>query len=185
MALSSGLRRGELLGLTWRDFDEKDATLTVARSVEQTRGRLAFKPPKNERSRVIKLGAYTVGVLQEHRQAQHGQIFRRRQLGLPYEHLDLIFAHETGAIWPPATFGWRFGTIVKRAAIGAFRLHDLRHSSASILIAKGIDMKRISERLGSSGIAITADTYGHLFVDGQTAAAEAIDSAITSALKAR
>jgi integrase len=75
--------------------------------------------------------------------------------------------------------------VVKRAGIGHFRLHDLRHSSASILIARGVDMKRVSDRLGHSGIAITADTYGHLFVDGQAAAAEAIDSVIASALTAQ
>jgi integrase len=185
VALTTGVRRGELLGLTWRDVDENAATLTIARSVEQTRDRLVFKAPKNDRVRTIKLGNFTLSVLQEHRKTQHARIFRRRQLGLAYENLDLIFPREDGGIWPPATFGWRFGTIVKRATIGAFRLHDLRHSSASILIAQGVDMKRISERLGHSGIAITADTYGHLFVDGQAAAAEAIDSAISAAAKAQ
>ena len=185
VALTTGVRRGELLGLGWRDLDEKAATLTIARSVEQTRDRLTFKMPKNDRVRTIKLGAFTLSVLQEHRKTQHAQIFRRRQLGLGYENLDLIFARENGGIWPPATFGWRLGTIVKRAAIGAFRLHDLRHSSASILIAQGVDMKRVSDRLGHSGIAITADTYGHLFIDGQAAAAEAIDSAVSAAAKAQ
>jgi integrase len=185
VALTAGVRRGELLGLTWRDFDENAATLTIARSVEQTRDRLAFKTPKNDRVRTIKLGSFTLSILQEHRKTQHARIFRQRQLGLAYENLDLIFPREDGGIWPPATFGWRFGTIVKRATIGAFRLHDLRHSSASILIAQGVDMKRVSERLGHSGIAITADTYGHLFVDGQAAAAEAIDSAISGAAKAQ
>jgi integrase len=183
VALTTGVRRGELLGLRWRDFDEQAATLTVARSVEQTRGCLTFKDPKNDRVRMLKLGAFTVSVLQERRKAQHAQMFHRRRLGLPYEQLDLIFAHEDGRIWPPATFGWRFGTIVKKAEIGAFRLHDLRHSSASLLIAQGVDMKRVSERLGHSGIAITADTYGHLFVDGQTAAADAIDSVVSAAAK--
>lgn len=184
VALTTGTRRGELLGLTWRDFDEKTATLTVARSVEQTRGQLTLKSPKNNRARTIKLGAFTVSVLQEHRKTQHAKIFRRRQLGLRYENVDLIFGHEDGSIWPPATFGWRFGTVVKQADIGPFRLHDLRHSSASILIAQGVDIKRVSDRLGHSGIAITADTYGHLFVDGQTAAAEAIDSVVSDAAKA-
>lgn len=183
VALTTGARRGELLGLSWRDFDEQAATLTVARSVEQTRGQLAFKSPKNNRPRTIKLGAFTLSVLRKHRKTQHADIFRRRRLGLGYENLDLIFAHEDGAIWPPATFGWRFGTVVKQAGIGAFRLHDLRHSSASILIAQGVDIKRVSDRLGHSGIAITADTYGHLFVDGQTAAADAIDSVISDAAK--
>jgi integrase len=182
VALTTGVRRGELLGLRWRDLNEQTAALTVARSIEQTRGQLAFKSPKNGRERVIKLGRFTVAVLQEHRQSQHAAIFHRRQLGEEYHHEDLIFAAANGGIWPPATFGWRFGTIVKRAGIGAFCLHDLRHSSASLLIAQGVDLKRVSERLGHSGIAITADTYGHLFIDGQTAAAEAIDSAIVSAM---
>jgi integrase len=184
VALTTGARRGELLGLTWRDLDEKAATLTVERSVEQTRSRLTFKSPKSGRVRTIKLGAFTLSVLQEHRKKQHAQIFRRRQLGLSYEYLDLVFAREGGGIWPPATFGWQFGAVVKRAKIGALRLHDLRHSSASILIAQGVDMKRVSDRLGHSSIAITADTYGHLFVDGQTAAAEAIDSIISAAAEA-
>jgi integrase len=182
VALTTGVRRGELLALRWRDLDEKAAALSVARSIEQTRGRLAFKAPKSGRARTVKVGAFTLAILREHRKIQHAQIFSRRRLGLPYEQLDLIFAAESGGIWPPATFGWRFGVIVKRAAIGALRLHDLRHSSASLLIAEGVDMKRISERLGHSGIAITADTYGHLFIDGQNAAAEAIDSAIASAV---
>jgi integrase len=185
VALATGVRRGELLALRWRDFDEKIATLSVSRAVEQTRGQLLFKPPKNGRVRVLKLGGFTVAILQEHRKTQHAEIFRRRQLGLPYEQLDLIFSAETGLIWPPATFGWRFGTVVKRAAIGALRLHDLRHSSASLLIAQGIDIKRVSDRLGHSGIAITADIYGHLFVDGQKAGADAIDSVIAAAAEGR
>lgn len=130
-----------------------------------------------------KLGAFTVNILQEHRQTQHAEIFHQRQRGLPYEHNDLIFPNGSGGIGPPATFGWRFKALVKRAAIGPFRLHDLRHSSASILIAQGVDIKRVSDRLGHSGIAITADTYGHLFVDGQTAAADAIDSVVSVAAK--
>jgi len=176
VALTTGVRRGELLGLRWTDYDEQSATLSVRQSIEVTKGQLAFKAPKNDRWRAIKLGAETVEVLRRHRKAQHSEIFRRRQLGIAYTNLDLIFAHETGAVWNPAAFGWSFGAVVKRAEIGHVRLHDLRHSCASLLIKRGVPMKVVSERLGHSSIGITANLYTHVYAAEQDAAAEAIDA---------
>lgn len=178
--LSTGVRRGELLALRWSDFEEAAGIVRVRSSIEVSYKRLAFKEPKNGRSRAIKVGEPTVRVLTAHRKLQHSEIFARRRLGLEYaSDLNLIFPRDDGTIWHPDSFARSVGNIVRAAKLGALRLHDLRHSSASLLIASGVPLKVVSERLGHSSISITADIYGHVYAAQQDRAAAAIDSLLT------
>jgi len=181
VALTTGVRRGELLALRWSDLDLDSATLSVRRSLEVTRSGVRIKLPKSGRSRAIKLAATTIEILRKHRVAQHAE---RLQIGPAYGDLDLIFPREDGSIWHPDAFGYRFGSLVKAAGIGHVRLHDLRHCCASLMLKSGVHAKVVSERLGHSTISITLDLYSHVLPGLQEAAAEKIDALLDAALKA-
>lgn len=119
---------------------------------EWMNGRL--KAPKSNRSRSVKLASSTIQILRQHQAAQNVD---RLRLRTAYVDLDLIFPRESGAIWHPDLFGKSFGSVAKRAAIGHVRLHDVRHSCASLMLKSGVLAKVVSERLGHSTIAITLD----------------------------
>lgn len=106
-------------------------------------------------------------------------------MGPAYASHDLVFARDDGSIWEPELFGKAFAALVKPAGLGHLRLHDLRHSCASILLKAGVNAKVVSERLGHSTIAITLDLYSHLLPGLQRAASDAIESSLERALDER
>lgn len=180
VAAVSGMRRGELLGLKWADIDFESRQLAVRRSVEQTRAGVRFKSPKSRKARTIQLSTHALDALKKHRVAQ-GRT--RLALGPAYTKLDLVFARDDGSIWEPELFGKAFAALVKRAGLGHLRLHDLRHSCASILLKAGVNAKVVSERLGHSTIAITLDLYSHLLPGLQAEASEKIETSIETAIR--
>ena len=181
LAVSSGLRRGELLGLPWRDLDLKSGTLTVRQSLEETAAGCTLKQPKTARSRrSLPLGATTVAALRRHRAAQQEQ---RSALGAHYCDQDLVFASPDGSPWSPAAFSLAFMRLVRRIGLGGTRLHDLRHTHASLLLAQGVHPKIVSERLGHASVAITLDTYSHVLPGLQEAAVAQFDAGLATALE--
>ncbi len=153
----------------------------MRQSVEIARGHIGFKAPKNGELRTLSVGKDTVAALEAHRKLQHAQIFEPRRLGLPYDtKLNLIFVREDGTIWHPDSFAFHVRKVMKTAQIWHARLHNLRHSCASLLIASGESLKVVSDRLGHSSIGITADTYGHVYAAQQDGAAAAIDALLTT-----
>jgi integrase len=167
VALGSGCRRGELLGLRWRDVDLERGTLRVERSVERVTIRLdkrvryetRFKEPKSRRSRrTIPLPPFAVQRLRRYRvdQAQRLMAAGTRPNG------ETIVFDCDGLLWNPGLFGMRFTAIRDAAGLPKVRLHDLRHSYASLLLESGADLKTVSTALGHSSVAITADTYAHV-----------------------
>jgi integrase len=172
-ALGTGMRRGELLALRWRDIDLDGAKLRVEQSLEQTqRGGLVFKAPKTRHGRrTITLPASTVAVLREHLK----DVLERR-LKLRQGKLDddaLVFATWDGSTRSPNAMSKEWRRAVHAAKLKA-TFHSLRHTHASSLIAAGIDVLSISRRLGHGSPAITLGVYGHLFKPDDRAAA-AID----------
>ena len=176
-ALATGLRRGELLALSWTCVDLDDATVRVERSLEQIKTGLRFKAPKTKHGRrTISLPAGAVEVLREH---YRRQLEVRLLLGLGKPGPDaLVFCRPTGEPIPPNDLSrdWRRAC----ASLGLPRVmfHALRHTHASALVAAGVDVVQISRRLGHGSPAVTLNVYTHLFDASDDAAARAIDLAM-------
>ena len=185
LAIGSGLRRGELLALRWSDVNLDEGTLSVVRSLERItygpndpEGRvplLNFKAPKTKGSiRSIPLPAFAIERLRRHRREQKD---RFDALGVWRANDTLVFDH-VGEAWNPNTFGTEFAKRAKRLKLPRVRLHDLRHSYASLMLESGVDLTTVSRALGHSTIRITADTYAHVSPSMQQAAAERLNRLI-------
>lgn len=177
LALATGMRRGELLGLQWADFDLEAAAVTVARALEETKAGLRFKPPKTKHGRrTISLPPSAVTVLREHRVKQ---MELRLALGLGKLEPDaLVFCELDGSPLSPRalTGAWRTACVSLKLPLVMF--HALRHTHASALIAAGLDVVTISRRLGHANPTVTLNTYAHLFRQTDSIAAEAIEAAM-------
>lgn len=180
LAATTGLRRGEILGLRWESVDLTSATLAVVQSLEQTKDGLRFKSPKTHRSRrSIALPAMTVEALRVHKVAQAKE---RLALGPAWEEHGLVCPRPGGAPWAPDGFSTAFAAFVRRSGMKSFRFHDLRHSHASHLLRAGVHPKIVSERLGHSSVGITLDTYSHVLPGMQQDAVRLIDIALEAAI---
>ena len=172
----TGARRGEVLAVRWRDLDLTGGTVTIARSLSDTRDGLAFKTPKNGKSRDVELPASLVAILKSHRAAQAEE---RLALGSVYADGDLIFAMPDGNSIRPWNFGAAFADLVRRAGVTRIRLHDLRDTHASLSAKAGVPIEVLSRRLGHSSIGITMDRYLVVYRDRDRAAADAFDRLVS------
>lgn len=175
MALTCGLREGELLGLRWEDVDTEAMTLRVCRQLQRMRdgSGLAFVPTKNKKGRVIDLDPSSLEALRSHRKRQSEE---KLLVGSLYQDRGLIFATHVGTPLEASNVVNRsFKPLLKKAGLPNIRFHDLRHTCASLLLSKGIDAKVTQERLGHADIAMTMNTYSHLIPGMQKEAARAIE----------
>ena len=172
------LRCGELPALAWSHIDLDAATLRVERSLEQTKAGLAFKPPKTKHGkRTIALLPHAIKVLRDHRRQQ---LEFRLQLCLGKPERDaLIFANEDGTPMLPNNMTRRWQDVCVSRGLPQVMFHALRQTHGSALIAAGIDVVKISHRLGHAGPTVTLRTYAHLFQKVDTTAASAIELALT------
>jgi len=181
LALGSGLRRGEVLGLRWSDIDLEAATLSVKRSVETIRGERHEKEPKTARSRrTVSLPAFVVTALRRHRMAQAQQLL---QLGIGNRGSEgAVFTRIDGTAWEVGAFTLAFYRFMQRSGLPKIRFHDLRHSFGTLLRASGTDLKTISGALGHSTISTTANIYLHGVESLQKESADRLDRFVTSAM---
>jgi integrase len=158
-AAMTGLRRGELLGLDWDAVDLDAGRLAITRTLIEGKGAPRFSEPKTKRGRrSVALDAGTVEALREHRERQ---LDERLAWGAAYRDHGLVFCREDGTpIWP-RTFSRFFDHHVRDAGLPKIRLHDLRHTHATLALEAGVHPKVVQERLGHATIAITLDTYSH------------------------
>jgi integrase len=179
LAATTGLRIGELLGLSWVDVDLAAGTLRVRRSLGRVgANKWALSEPKSSRSRrSLPLPARAREALSTERSRQR---FREGAAGADvWQDRDgLVFTDAIG--WPlnPSRVSREFGKAHDRAGVPHVRFHDLRHSAATTLLAAGVPMAVISEWLGHSGIAITASAYAAVVPELLTEAASAMDRAL-------
>jgi integrase len=172
LALMTGLRQGELLGLRWQDVDLEAGNLRVTRSLQRLDG-LHFREPKTRGSRrSVALSPGTVLLLREHRADQRAA---RQLAGGAYEDHDLIFATAIGTPIDPRNLLRAWKKVTAAAGQSGLRFHDLRHAHASLMLAQGTHPKIVSERLGHSGVRITLDTYSHVLPNLQREAAAQLD----------
>lgn len=180
LALGTGLRRGEILGLRWSDIDLPRSSLTVAQSLETTTTGLRFKEPKTKRGRrTIALSASVVEELKAHRARQAKE---RLQLGLGKDPAMLVFTKIDGEPVQPDGMSKEFVALAKRAGLPGVTLHTLRHTHASDMLRANIHPKIVSERLGHASVAITLDVYSHAVPGLQEDAASRIDAALRGVL---
>lgn len=181
VAATTGLRRGELLGLRWQDVDLKAGTLAVRQSLEQTKAGLRFKAPKTKRSaRTITLPLVTVEALRAHWKEQAQE---RLMLGKDYHDSGLVFRQVDGHAIVPERFSKSFAHFVRQADIPPVSLHAIRHTHLSQLLRSGVHPKVASERAGHASVAITLDIYSHVIPGLQEDAATRVDAAMRAALE--
>jgi integrase len=161
LAVSTGMRLGELLGLHWADVDLDDSSLRVVSTLRRVPGQApSFGPPKTQKSRRrVELGPSVVEALSRHRMAQSDERWRAGQL---WEDFDLVFPTHTGRPWLASNVTRTFGPLLERAGLPAIRFHDLRHTAATLMLGRGVHAKIVSDMLGHASISITLDTYSHV-----------------------
>jgi integrase len=169
LAIDTGMRPGELYALHWSSVSLSGASVKVEASIEDASGgKRVLKATKNDRVRVLPITPLTVQKLREHHQ-------RMVREGWDDVDSDTVFIGERGGWLIARQFLPKsFHPILKRAGLPTIRLYDLRHTCASLLLASGVNIKVISERLGHSDIAITLRHYSHVIPSMQAAAVEAM-----------
>ncbi len=175
-AVRTGLRRGELLALRWEDIDLDAKVLRVQHGLVRLDGHSTLAEPKTKGSRrQVPLSDDAVGVLREVRRAQAEQKLR---LGGNYGDRSLVFCNPDGSVIEPSSVSHRFKELVEAAGFQGLRFHDLRHTYATLLLAKGVHPKVVQECLGHESISTTMDTYSHVLPSLLREAAEKIDEAL-------
>jgi integrase len=145
LAAMTGMRRGEILGLRWADVDLAAARLSVRHAVVAVAYNIIDSTPKSHNASVIDLDPETIELLRAQRQLQ---LAERDEWGVDYDDRDLVAAKENGAPIHPHSFSQSFARLIKRASLRTIRLHDLRHTHASLALEAGVPVKVVSERLG-------------------------------------
>jgi len=181
IALVTGMRRGEVLALRWRNVDFDNATVRVVESLEQTKSGLRFKAPKTEKTRAIALPAFAVDEL---RRRQAEQTEELALCGIRQVGQILVCGQPDGRPLQPRSLTHEFTRLVRRVAdLPRVRFHDLRHSHATQMLLAGVNPKIAQERLGHSTITTTLDLYSHVTDTMQNDAAARLDAAFRLALK--
>ncbi|CAA9544162.1 MAG: Integrase [uncultured Thermomicrobiales bacterium] len=177
LAITTGMRQGELLGLRWADIGLDRGRLEVRRSLQrQKEAGLVFVEPKSARGRrPLVLGAIAVAALRAH---QDRQAFVRLAAGREWRGLDLVFCTGNGGPLDPGWVRETFYAAVKRAGLAPIRFPDLRHTAATLALRQGVHPKVVSEMLGHASITLTLDTYSHLVPVLHEEAAAAMDRAL-------
>jgi integrase len=183
LALTTGMRRGEILALRWKNVELERGTLRVMESLEQTKSGTRFKAPKTDRTRAITLPTFLVDELRLLKRQQAEALLR---LGVRHSGETLVCCREDGESKQPGSLTGEFARLTSRIKdLPRVRFHDLRHSHATQLLADGVHPKIAQERLGHSTITTTMDLYSHVTDTMQADAAARLDAAFRSAINGR
>lgn len=174
LAITTGMRMGELLGLRWGDVEWVSGNIKVRRQLKVTRGGgFEFAEPKTKAGlRTVLLGNDTLSLLKIHEEALHQE---RIEIGERWKENDLIFPSNVGTPTRPSKIFVRFKKLIKMAGLPDIRFHDLRHTAASLMLNNGVPLIIVSRRLGHAQPSITLNVYGHLIPSMQEQAAELMD----------
>jgi integrase len=180
LAVTCGLRRGEICALRWRNVELSDgAQLAVIGSIEQTKLGIREKEPKSGRARTVSLAALAVEELRHHKMRQAEELLR---IGLRQSDDMYVVAQADGHLLRPHSLTHEFVRFIAGTTLPRVRFHDLRHSHATHLLASGVHPKIASERLGHATVAITLDLYSHVLPGMQADAASRVDEVLRQAL---
>ena len=176
LAIMTGMRQGELLGLHWHEVDLEIETIHVRSQLK--RGGVLGSPKTDSSRRQLDLPAIAIEAL---RRQRIRQIHERFGAGASWSESDLVFTNSVGNAINPANLRNRsFIPLLKRAGLPAIRFHDLRHSTATLLLSLGCNPKVVQELLGHSQIGITMDVYSHALPTMQKDAMSALNRLLTA-----
>jgi len=176
LALTLGLRQGEVLGLRWEDIDLEGGKLRVRHALQRIDGMLTLKAPKTEKSkRTLHLPPSLIAVLRAHRDRQ---TFERTAAASEWKETGLVFATRTGTPIDPRNVLRSWHRVLAAEGMERRSFHVARHTAASMLLAEGLSLKMIQEVLGHTLLSTTADIYSHLAPEAFQEAADAMERAL-------
>jgi len=175
LAVTTGMRRGELLALHWADVDLERRQASVTGTLQRMGGRLVIAEPKTPRSRrSVTLEVHAVNALRRHRIAQ---LEARVSAGQEWEERDLVFPNRVGLPFEPRNLLQRsYKPLLRRAGLPDIRFHDLRHTAATLLLSQNVHPKVVADLLGHASVAMTLDLYSHAVEGLSRSAATAMDA---------
>lgn len=182
ITLFTGMREGEVLGLTWDCLDLEHGTLLIKQQLRREQkkgGKYYFSPPKNNKTRVLTLAP---SVIQLFRLQKLKQNSMRLEAGDCWEENNLIFSNQTGGFLSYRTVYDCFKRIMVKIGSPSTRFHDLRHTYAVMAIKSGDDIKTVQENLGHATAAFTLDVYGHVTAQMKKTSADRMEQVIQSVL---
>jgi integrase len=177
-----GLRRGEIAALRWRHVDFDAGHISIEQSAEQSLAGVRYKPPKSGKARTVAMGATVAAELRAHRLTQVQALL---SIGVRLTDDTFIVTQADGSPVQPNTLTHNWIIEWAKTGLPRIRLHDLRHTHATHLLASGVHPKIASERLGHSKVGLTLDTYSHVLPNMQADAAALVDDALQAALQSR
>lgn len=179
LALSTGLRRGEILGLQWGDVDLDGGMLTVRRAQKWSSAGVSYDTPKTEAARrTIPMPPSTIASLQRHRAAQRAERKEKLKVGAGWGDASLVFATVDGGPIPPRSFLRYWYRATERSGLGRTRLHGARHTCATTQLEAGVPLHEVGAALGHSSYSVTVDSYGHLAPASLAKGAAAMEAAL-------
>lgn len=179
LALGTGARRGELLGLRWQDVDLAGSQLTIRRALTVVDGVARLLGTKTSRSRTMSLGASVLDALERCRAEQEAA---RRRAGDDWcNQWDLVITDMRGRHLDPMAVTHEFRHLVRALDVPVIRFHDVRHTNASLLLQQGVAPKVVSERLGHTTISMTMDIYAHILPAMDQDAADRLEATLHAA----
>ncbi|MDI9261270.1 site-specific integrase [Alicyclobacillus sendaiensis] len=177
LAITTGMRKGEILGLRWIDIDFASKLITVRQNLSFVHGQIYFLEPKTARGRrAVALSDPIIEALKRHREIQDAE---RHRAGVLYEDHGLVVQTELGHPVTPRALDRSWYSLLKQCDVPKIRFHDLRHTHATLLLKQGVHPKIVSERLGHANIGITLDTYSHVLPNLQQSAIEQLSELIS------
>ncbi len=178
IAISTGMRRGEILALRWGDLDPGLTVARVRRTLHPTQAGLRFSKPKTRRSR---RAVSLPGMLRPYLERQRSGQETRRRACPRWQDLDLVVDRGDGGPLNPDTLSSRWRKFLSRHGLPHVRFHDLRHAHATLMLLQGVHPKVVSERLGHASVGTTLDIYSHVIPTMQSEAVRAFDELFASA----
>jgi integrase len=175
LMLTTGMRRGEALGLRWSDVDLTKGVLSIKQQLQRIGGELKATDVKTDRSRrSIDLTEAMVSELKRHKRRQNGL----RRSAAMWQQCGLVFTTSVGTPVDPRHLAKKFTSACRKAKIGTWHPHELRHTAATLMLDAGVPLQVVSAVLGHASIRITSDTYGHVLAPQRKKAAEALGAVL-------